>query len=64
MLQPMGLGKGHGAQHSKLARREANSGELGALGMRLIVTPGFGRQIKYEPCVCEDQNSRTQRLHK
>jgi hypothetical protein len=29
-----------------------------------IVTPGFGRQTECEPCTCQDQNSRTQRLHK
>jgi hypothetical protein len=27
------------------------------------VTPGFGRQTESEPCMCQDQNSRTQRLH-
>jgi hypothetical protein len=27
------------------------------------VTPGFGRQTECEPCTCQDQNSRTQRLH-
>jgi hypothetical protein len=29
-----------------------------------IVTPGFGRQTECELCTCQDQNSRTQRLHK
>jgi hypothetical protein len=28
------------------------------------VTPGFGRQTECELCTCQDQNSRTQRLHK
>jgi hypothetical protein len=28
------------------------------------VTLGFGRQTECEPCTCQDQNSRTQRLHK
>jgi hypothetical protein len=30
----------------------------------LYVTPGFGRQTECELCTCQDQNSRTQRLHK
>ena|SRR5689334_3767753 len=30
----------------------------------LIVTPGFGRQTECELCTCQDQNSRTQQLHK
>jgi hypothetical protein len=29
-----------------------------------LVTPGFGRQTECELCTCQDQNSRTQRLHK
>jgi hypothetical protein len=29
-----------------------------------FVTPGFGRQTECELCTCQDQNSRTQRLHK
>jgi hypothetical protein len=28
------------------------------------VTPGFRRQTECELCTCQDQNSRTQRLHK
>jgi hypothetical protein len=28
------------------------------------VTPGFRRQTECELCMCQDQNSRTQRLHK
>ena len=28
------------------------------------VTPGFGRQTECKLCTCQDQNSRTQRLHK
>jgi hypothetical protein len=30
----------------------------------IIVTPGFRRQTECELCTCQDQNSRTQRLHK
>jgi hypothetical protein len=29
----------------------------------VLVTPGFGRQTECELCTCQDQNSRTQRLH-
>jgi hypothetical protein len=32
-------------------------------GENVSVTPGFGRQTECEPCTCQDQNSRTQRLH-
>jgi hypothetical protein len=32
--------------------------------MRQEVTPSFGRQTECELCTCQDQNSRTQRLHK
>jgi hypothetical protein len=35
-----------------------------AYELNLIVTPGFGRQTECELCTCQDQNSRTQRLHK
>jgi hypothetical protein len=31
---------------------------------KLCVTPGLGRQTECELCTCQDQNSRTQRLHK
>jgi hypothetical protein len=31
---------------------------------RHSITPGFRRQTECEPCTCQDQNSRTQRLHK
>jgi hypothetical protein len=34
------------------------------VGLSAIVTPGFGRQTECELCTCQDQNSRTQRLHK
>jgi hypothetical protein len=34
------------------------------IGSKLDVTPGFGRQTECELCTCQDQNSRTQRLHK
>jgi hypothetical protein len=30
----------------------------------LDVTPGLRRQTECESCTCQDQNSRTQRLHK
>jgi hypothetical protein len=30
----------------------------------LAITPGFRRQTECELCTCQDQNSRTQRLHK
>jgi hypothetical protein len=33
------------------------------LAYSFCVTPGFGRQTECEPCTCQDQNSRTQRLH-
>jgi predicted Rossmann-fold nucleotide-binding protein len=33
-------------------------------GGMVFVTPGFGRQTECELCTCQDQNSRTQRLHK
>jgi hypothetical protein len=33
-------------------------------GVSAIVTPGFRRQTECELCTCQDQNSRTQRLHK
>jgi hypothetical protein len=37
---------------------------VGGVAFRLRVTPGFGRQTECELCTCQDQNSRTQRLHK
>ena len=37
---------------------------LKRFGMKDAVTPGFRRQTECELCTCQDQNSRTQRLHK
>ena len=42
------------------ARAEASSAQEQVAS----VTPGFGRQTECELCTCQDQNSRTQRLHK
>jgi hypothetical protein len=44
------------------AERERKAG-AGA-GKAAAVTPGFRRQTECELCTCQDQNSRTQRLHK
>jgi hypothetical protein len=42
-----------------------NAAESGPAVMTVAgVTPGFRRQTECELCTCQDQNSRTQRLHK
>jgi hypothetical protein len=41
-----------------------NKVQIISKGMFLSVTPGFGRPTECELCTCQDQNSRTQRLHK
>jgi hypothetical protein len=33
-------------------------------GLGAAVTPSFRRQTECKPCSCQDQNSRTQQLHK
>jgi hypothetical protein len=43
---------------------EANPEKIVVITSMGPVTPGFGRQTECELCTCQDQNSRTQRLHK
>jgi hypothetical protein len=43
---------------------DGGENENDVANLDLSVTPGFGRQTECELCTYQDQNSRTQRLHK